>query len=147
MKDIVILLLYLVVILLLIRLSWTDIKRRIISNKIVLSLFLVIVPLAWIQYENIFVIPALIALFIGFLLFSLRIIGAGDVKLIAVLMLAIPSDQVFSFFFFTTFSGLLVIIIGWIFFRESISQNGLPYGVAISLGFLINLVLFSLSSF
>ena len=96
MKDVVILLLYLVVILLLIRLSWTDIKRRIISNKIVLSLFLVIVPLAWIQYENIFVIPALIALFIGFLLFSLRIIGAGDVKLIAVLMLAIPSDQVFS---------------------------------------------------
>ena len=147
MKDVVILLLYLVVILLLIRLSWTDIKRRIISNKIVLSLFLVIVPLAWIQYENIFVIPALIALFIGFLLFSLRIIGAGDVKLIAVLMLAIPSDQVFSFFFFTTFSGLLVIIIGWIFFREYIRQNGLPYGVAISLGFLINLVLFSLSSF
>ena len=139
MKDVVILLLYLVVILLLIRLSWTDIKRRIISNKIVLSLFLVIVPLAWIQYENIFVIPALIALFIGFLLFSLRIIG--------VLMLAIPSDQIFSFFFFTTFSGLLVIIIGWIFFRESIRQNGLPYGVAISLGFLINLVLFSLSSF
>lgn len=147
MKDVVILLLYLVVILLLIRLSWTDIKGRIISNKIILYLFLVIVPLAWIQYGNIFVIPALIALFIGFLLFSLKIIGAGDIKLIAVLMLAIPSDQVFSFFFFTTFSGLLVIIIGWIFFRKSIRQNGLPYGVAISLGFLINLVLFSLSSF
>ena len=145
MKDVVILLLYLVLILLLIRLSWTDIKGRIISNKIILYLFLVIVPLAWIQYENIFVIPALIALFIGFLLFSLKIIGAGDIKLIAVLMLAIPSDQVFSFFFFTTFSGLLVIIIGWIFFRKSIRQDGLPYGVAISLGFLINLVLFSLS--
>ena len=147
MKDVVILLLYLVLILLLIRLSWTDIKGRIISNKIILYLFLVIVPLAWIQYGNIFVIPALIALFIGFLLFSLKIIGAGDIKLIAVLMLAIPSDQVFSFFFFTTFSGLLVIIIGWIFFRKSIRQDGLPYGVAISLGFLINLVLFSLSSF
>jgi len=145
MKDVVILLLYLVLILLLIRLSWTDIKGRIISNKIILYLFLVIVPLAWIQYGNIFVIPALIALFIGFLLFSLKIIGAGDIKLIAVLMLAIPSDQVFSFFFFTTFSGLLVIIIGWIFFRKSIRQDGLPYGVAISLGFLINLVLFSLS--
>lgn len=145
MKDVVILLLYLVLILLLIRLSWTDIKGRIISNKIILNLFLVIVPLAWIQYENVFVIPALIALFIGFLLFSLKIIGAGDVKLIAVLMLAIPSDQIFSFFFFTTFSGLLVIIIGWIFFREPVRQNGLPYGVAISLGFLINLVLFSLS--
>ena len=125
MKDVVILLLYLVLILLLIRLSWTDIKGRIISNKIILYLFLVIVPLAWIQYGNIFVIPALVALFIGFLLFSLKIIGAGDIKLIAVLMLAIPSDQVFSFFFFTTFSGLLVIIIGWIFFRESIRQNGL----------------------
>ena len=142
MKDVVILLLYLVLILLLIRLSWTDIKGRIISNKIILGLFLVIVPLAWIQYENVFVIPALMALFIGFLLCSRKIIGAGDVKLIVVLMLAIPSDQIFSFFFFTTFSGLLVIIIGWIFFRESVRQNGLLYGVAISLGFLINLVLF-----
>ena len=145
MKNVIVLLLYLILILLLIRLSWTDIKARIISNKIILNLFLVIVPLAWVQYENVFFIPALIALFIGFLLFSLKVIGAGDIKLIAVLMLAIPSDQIFSFFFFTTFSGLLVIIIGWIFFRESIRQDGLPYGVAISLGFLINLVLFSLS--
>ena len=145
MKNVIVLLLYLILILLLIRLSWTDIKARIISNKIILNLFLVIVPLAWVQYENVFFIPALIALFIGFLLFSLKVIGAGDIKLIAVLMLAIPSDQIFSFFFFTTFSGLLVIIIGWVFFRESIRQDGLPYGVAISLCFLINLVLFSLS--
>lgn len=145
MKDVIILLLYFIVILFLIKLSWTDIRERTISNRIIFCLFLVVVPLAWIQYENIFVIPALIALFIGFILFSLKVIGAGDVKLIAVLMLAIPSDQIFSFFFFTTFSGLLVIIIGWIFFRESIRQNGLPYGVAISLGFLINLVLFNLS--
>lgn len=144
MYDIVLDILYGVVILLLIRLSWTDIQNRIISNRIILILGLVIIPLAWLQYQQIFIIPALIALFIGFLLFSLRVIGAGDVKLIAVLMLIIPNNQLFSFFFFTTFSGLLVIIIGWIFFRKSIRENGLPYGVAISLGFLINLVLFNL---
>lgn len=144
MESFILIVFYSIVVLLLMTLSWTDIQNRIISNRIILILGLVIVPLAWLQHQQIFIIPALVALFIGFLLFSLRVIGAGDVKLIAVLMLIIPNNQLFSFFFFTTFSGLLVIIIGWIFFRKSIRENGLPYGVAISLGFLINLVLFNL---
>lgn len=143
MNGFIILSLHLLTMLLLIRLSWTDIRDRIISNKIVLLLCLIILPLSWMKHGEIFIFPALISLIIGFLLFTLRIIGAGDAKLISVLMLAIPHEQIISFFFFTACSGLLLIIIGWIFFRKSIQQRHLPYGVAISLGFLINLVLFS----
>lgn len=143
MNGFIILSLQLLTILLLIRLSYTDIKHRIISNKIVLILLLLILPLSWIKYGEIFVVPALISFIIGFILFNLKTVGAGDVKLVSVLMLAIPQEQIMSFFFFTACSGLILIIIGWIFFRESILKNHLPYGVAISLGFLLNLLLFS----
>ncbi|MBN6065603.1 prepilin peptidase [Aggregatibacter actinomycetemcomitans] len=127
--------------LLLITLSITDIRSRIISNRIVLLLLIITIPLSLLKYQTIFIVPALCALAIGFLLFTLNVIGAGDVKLIAVLMLMIPNDEIFPFFFFTTFAGLGLIIIGWLFFRKSIKENGLPYGVAISLGFMTNLVL------
>lgn len=143
MNGFIILSLQISTILLLIRLSYTDIKYRIISNKIVLVLLFIVLPLSWIKYEEIFIVPALISFIIGFILFNLRTIGAGDVKLISVLMLTIPQEQIMSFFFFTACSGLILIIIGWIFFRQSILKNHLPYGVAISLGFLMNLLLFS----
>ncbi len=142
MNEVVVLILYSIIILLLMRLSWTDIRERIISNKIVLYLLFFILPLSWLRYEQIFIIPSIIALIIGFIIFSLKAIGAGDVKLITVLLLSLPGDQILSFFLFTTLYGLLLIIIGWLFFKESIKNHGLPYGVAISLGFLTNSILF-----
>lgn len=141
--DIVIFSLQCLTIIFLITLSWTDIKSRIISNRIVFLLLLVILPLAWFQYKQIFYLPALSTLAIGFLLFTFGVIGAGDIKLMSVLMLTIPHSQIVYFFLFTAFSGLLLIIIGFLFFRHSIRQHGLPYGVAISCGFLTNLFLFS----
>ena len=132
-----------ITILLLVTLSVTDIRSRIISNQVVLLLFFTIIPLSLLKYQTIFVIPALCALAIGFLIFSLGAMGAGDIKLISVLMLTIPHNEIIYFFFFTAFLGLLLIIIGWLFFRKSIKENGLPYGVAISLGFMTNLALSS----
>jgi tadV len=126
---------------LLVILSISDVCSRIISNRTILLLLVVIIPLSLLKYQTVFIFPALCALTVGFLLFMLNVIGAGDVKLITVLMLMIPNDEIFPFFFFTTFAGLGLIIIGWLFFRKSIKENGLPYGVAISLGFITNLVL------
>ena len=132
-----------ITILLLVTLSVTDIRSRVISNQVVLLLFFTIIPLSLLKYQTIFVIPALCALAIGFLIFSLGAMGAGDIKLISVLMLTIPHNEIIYFFFFTAFFGLLLIIVGWLFFRKSIKENGLPYGVAISLGFMTNLALSS----
>ena len=126
---------------LLVILSISDVRSRIISNRTILLLLVVIILLSLLKYQTVFIFPALCALTVGFLLFMLNVIGAGDVKLITVLMLMIPNDEIFPFFFFTTFAGLGLIIIGWLFFRKSIKENGLPYGVAISLGFITNLVL------
>ena len=126
---------------LLVILSISDVCSRIISNRTILLLLVVIIPLSLLKYQTVFIFPALCALTVGFLLFMLNVIGAGDVKLITVLMLMIPNDEIFPFFFFTTFAGLGLIIIGWLFFRKSIKENGLPYGVAIRLSFITNLVL------
>lgn len=133
--------LVIVSLLLLIILSITDVCSRTIGNRIILLLLITIIPLSLLKYQTLFILPSLCALAIGFLLFTLNLVGAGDVKLIAVLMLMIPNDEIFPFFFFTTFAGLGLIIISWLFFRKSVKENGLPYGVAISLGFMTNLVL------
>ena len=137
-------LLVITIALLLVTLSITDIRSRIISNRIVLLLLITIIPLSLLKYQTIFLIPSLCALAIGFLIFTLGIMGAGDIKLISVLMLAIPNNEIISFFFFTAFAGLLLVVVGWLFFLESIKQNGLPYGVAISFGFITNLALSSI---
>lgn len=144
MDNILKIILIAAIMLLFIRLSWTDIKSRIISNNIVLALLACIIPFGFLLNGELYIVPALISLFIGFLLFLFNVIGAGDIKLITVLMLTIPSEQILSFFVFTSFFGLLLIIIGWLFFKTSIKRNGLPYGVAISLGYLTNLALFNL---
>lgn len=129
---------FILIILLLIYLCYTDIRYRLISNKIIVILFFPLLLFSWLQYQHIFFFSAAIALVIGFLLFSLNILGGGDAKLIAVLMLAIPYSGIISFLFFVSFTGLFVILFGWIFARESIKKNGLPYGVAINVGFIIN---------
>lgn len=138
--------LQMIVILLLLRLSYTDIRDRIIDNNVILALLVIILPISFLKYQTIFILPAVFALMIGFLLFTLRVIGAGDVKLVSVLMLMIPLDELIYFFFFTAFAGLLLIVVGWLFYRKSIRERGLPYGVAISLGFLTNLALSSVPS-
>lgn len=138
--------LQMIVILLLLRLSYTDIRDRIIDNNVILALLVIILPISFLKYQTIFILPAVFALMIGFLLFTLRVIGAGDVKLVSVLMLMIPLDELIYFFFFIAFAGLLLIVVGWLFYRKSIRERGLPYGVAISLGFLTNLALSSVPS-
>lgn len=121
----------------------TDIKSRIIDNRVIIGLFFTMAALSWLKYEQVFVLQAAAGLAIGFLLFNLNVMGGGDAKLIAVLMLAVPSQQLISLFFLTALCGLLLIIIGWLFFRQSIKQNGLPYGVAISFGYFATLFLYA----
>ncbi|PJG83354.1 A24 family peptidase [Caviibacterium pharyngocola] len=135
---------YCLITLILLGISYSDIKSRIISNKCIGILFPLVIALAWLNYETVFVLSAVVALVICFLLFTLKVMGGGDAKMISVLMLALPNEQIISFVFFTALSGLVVVIIGLIFFRTAIREQGLPYGVAISCGFLINLLLIHL---
>lgn len=131
--------LLLIIVVLLMIVSWTDISQRIISNTTVLTLLIFIVPFSFLFYGEVFFSNALYSLAVGFVIFYFGIIGGGDVKLIAVLMLATPTTQIVPFLFLTSLVGLLLVIIGWVFFRRSIKEDGLPYGVAIAAGFLLTL--------
>ncbi len=122
---------------------WTDLRYRLISNRVIMALLLVIIPFSYLMYGKLSWLPAVLCLVIGFVLFLLNVIGAGDVKLLAVLMLAVPSSFAIFFLFLTACSGLLIIIIGWLFYRQTIREKGLPYGIAISTGFLTTLLLFN----
>ncbi|AIL32357.1 hypothetical protein IX83_02630 [Basilea psittacipulmonis DSM 24701] len=124
--------------------SVTDCRSRTIKNEAVLVLLPLQLAFAYLLFNEIYFIPAIVTLVVGFLLFMLRVIGAGDVKLLSVLMLAVPADQVIELFLYITVFGLVEIIIGLIFFRHAFKTRGVPYGVAISLGYtllsLMNLV-------
>ena len=122
---------------------WTDLRYRLISNRVIMALLLVIIPFSYLMHGTLSWLPAVLCLVIGFVLFLLNVIGAGDVKLLAVLMLAIPSSFAIFFLFLTACAGLLLIIIGWLFYRQTIREKGLPYGIAISTGFLTTLLLFN----
>ncbi|MDU8924177.1 prepilin peptidase [Pasteurellaceae bacterium LIM206] len=134
---------YTVIIILLGILSYTDAKKRILSNRIIGILPVFVILMSFLKYGTIFIVPAFFAFIIGFILFLLKVVGGGDVKLVSVLMLSIPYEQILYFFFFTTLFGLLIIIIGWLLYRQSIRNDGLPYGIAISLGFMMTSLLFS----
>ncbi|MFQ1048191.1 A24 family peptidase [Avibacterium paragallinarum] len=125
-------------------LSWQDIRYRILSNKLILLVFFTALPLGWLVHHTLYWQPALATLIIGFILFSFNVIGAGDIKLLSVLMLLVPPADVFFVLLLISLVGFLLIIVGWMFFNTSIKKNGLPYGVAISSGFLSY---FSLSLF
>lgn len=131
--------LFLGIIILLAVICYTDIRQRIISNKVILFLSVLILPYAYLAFKEIYILNALLTLVVGFLLFSFGIIGAGDIKLLAVLMLTVPTQQIIPFLFFISFFGFLLIVIGWLFFRQNIKTQGLPYGVAISFGFLLTM--------
>lgn len=133
-----------IIVCLLLFICWTDLRYRLISNRIIIALLLVIIPFSYLMYGTLFWLPAILCLAIGFVLFLLNIIGAGDVKLLSVLMLAVPSQFAVFFLFLTACAGLLLIIIGWLFYRQAIREKGLPYGIAISAGFLTTLLLFNL---
>lgn len=90
-----------------------------------------------------------LALVIGYMLFSLRLIGGGDVKLLAASMVWIGSDRAILFFVFMSLFGAMVAIVKGLFvlaqnrgltLREriaSVMKTPVPYGVAIALAFAV----------
>ncbi|WP_279459410.1 A24 family peptidase [Actinobacillus delphinicola] len=126
----------------LIMISCSDVRHRLISNQLVFALGCAILPYSILLHGNIYFVPALVTLAIGFFLFLIHIIGAGDIKLLSILVLAIPPSQLMFFFFFVTVLGVILALGGLIFFRRNVKERGLPYGVAIAGGFLLQEVLF-----
>ena len=123
---------------------YTDIKYRIISNYIVIIVFV----LAILNY--VFGLGALnysasgIFLVCGLLMFYCRLAGAGDIKLITVLLITIPSNSVLFFLLAIAIFGLPISIIAILYKWLKKIKDGitLPYGVAITGGYILTSLTF-----
>lgn len=123
---------------------YTDIKYRIISNYIVIIIFaLAILNYAFGQGALNYSASG-IFLVCGLLMFYCRLVGAGDIKIITALLITIPSDSVIFFFAVTTFLGLPLAIFAIIYKWLKKVKGGitLPYGVAITGGYIVTSLTF-----
>ncbi|MBK5143523.1 prepilin peptidase [Budviciaceae bacterium BWR-B9] len=115
---------------------YTDITARIIKNKTVIIVAILSIIIGVIKYNIPEIALPLFILFIGTILSSLGFFGAGDIKLIFALSLSLSNSLIISFILMTAISGLIVvipIIITSIYRKKKIT---VPYGIAISLGYL-----------
>ncbi|ECD4706648.1 flp operon protein B [Salmonella enterica subsp. enterica serovar Bonariensis] len=130
---------FIIILLLLFYVSVTDILYRVIPNLVILIMFICIVTDRLIYSDIPINFMLILCVFgTGILLYATRIMGAGDVKLITVLTFLIPEYPLFiSFLFYTTLTGAGLAVLGYMIPALKFKERGLPYGVAIALGFLM----------
>ena len=131
-----------VILLLLISVCYTDIKFRKIKNSTVIFIALFSLVSGVTHTEPVSLVWSLLILVTGVLLVLANIIGAGDIKLIAALSLSIPGAEIPDFIFLITLSGVPLILVTVLLHKVTGSSNKitLPYGVAISCGYLFHLL-------
>lgn len=135
----------------------SDVLTRRIPNKVNISIFLLFFPAAWIGGLGAGSIAIHFAcglgiLGLGFVLFSCRLIGGGDAKLLAAASIWFGPDGVVTFISVTALAGglLAIAVIAWKLValdlevrnvpRARLVRNftpNMPYGYAITAGALI----------
>lgn len=128
---------FIITMLILIYLSWKDIKLRIIPHAglLILSFFVIFSLVICSQWPDLTL--ALLVLFIGFLFFCFNIIGGGDVKLMALLTLGLPQHTFYEFLLLTAFFGGVLALFGMCFFRRNFMKHGVPYSIAITAAYFL----------
>ncbi|EOA8955992.1 prepilin peptidase [Vibrio harveyi] len=116
--------------------SVTDFIHRKIQNH---ALLLLLLLQSFLSPLDIQITTFLLVLGMGLILYALIWIGAGDIKYAAVLSLTIPLNDLPWAYITTAFVGGFLAVV-YLFTRKVISnkanrKEGIPYGIAISVGF------------
>ena len=122
--------------------AWTDIKTRTISNELNATIALLAVIFWFIAGEALWPdvairIAVALGVFMVFaLLFVLKLMGGGDVKMIAALALWLPIKGLVAMLTVMALSGGLIGLFLLIRqkFRPNAERPEIPYGVAIAIG-------------
>ncbi|MBL4828541.1 MAG: prepilin peptidase [Aliivibrio sp.] len=134
---------FIMLIILSLYISYSDVRYRIISNLTVISVAVISVILLFANDNNKFYQHLLPIFVIGFVLFKLKWIAAGDVKLFAAFSLAISSDHLLSSLHIILLSGGVLAVFCLMY--QGINRHnrsiikGIPYGVAICIGSLFGI--------
>ena len=154
MPDAISLAIYVVVISLLIYAGYSDLRRLRIPNWISIVLVLAFLPIAVTLplpeiYSRLIVVAVVFG--IGLALFAMNTLGAGDVKLLAALLLFVPSQQAALFFLLlsaTLLIGLAAVVVARQVpvaqrssFKALATPGVFPMGISISSAGLICLAL------
>lgn len=130
---------------------YTDVVHRKISNRqSVIVFFLCLVMMIYSGNYSSYLHFIIISL-IGLLFFILGLWGAGDAKLLSAFSLAIKPDLIPVVLSIITFLGLVLILSQYTFDKFDSnnrcfsSNHGVPYGIAISIGANLGVVLTILS--
>lgn len=128
---------YLAISLLLIYSCYTDVKNRIISNRVSLSVMALSLALMLIHREWTVLIIAVIVLVVGFFISIIGIIGAGDVKLACALLPGLTWSEGVDFLLLTGFVGIPVSLFTLLYlkFKGGDKKTSVPYGLAIAGGY------------
>lgn len=127
---------------LLIMAAWTDIKTRTISNELNAAIALLAIGFWWVAGESLWPDVALriaiaLGIFIVFaLLFMLKMMGGGDVKMIAALALWLPFSALIVMLTVMALAGgaITVFLLVRHHWRPNAARPEVPYGVAIAVG-------------
>ncbi len=120
---------------------YTDIRYRLILNKITLPMALA-APIYWfatgdftLSSVGIHLLTAALAFGFFAIWFSLGMMGGGDVKLFAALALWFQWTEVMTMVLYSSILGALVTIIFMTIhkLRQGVGRAQIPYGVAIAL--------------
>ncbi|MEZ9317173.1 prepilin peptidase [Vibrio lentus] len=121
--------------------SVTDFLYRKIQNY---ALLILLFLQCFLSPLDIQIMSFLLVLGGGLLVYALIWIGAGDIKYAAVLSLTIPLNDLLWAFVMTAFTGGFLAVIYLVnnkliskklIRKASSDQQGIPYGIAISVGF------------
>lgn len=137
------------IVLVLLLVCFDDVKTRTIKHRYILAL-LVLVLFGWARCPNLAVLPySFLILLIGFGLHFLRILGAGDTKLLFVISLGVsPSNLSLLFFGIAFFSVPLVaayLVIASVKGMAYVRRKGLPFALPISCAGMLALLVSSYS--
>ncbi|RMD88735.1 MAG: pilus assembly protein CpaA [Alphaproteobacteria bacterium] len=121
---------------------WTDLRSRLIPNRIPLAVILLFIPAAWSGvvgevWMHLAVFVAVLIVSVAF--FAFGILGGGDAKLIPAVSLWAGSDRLVPFLVVMTLTGGLLALILLVRrrLREEPSNahaGSVPYAVAIAAG-------------
>ncbi|MCX2758859.1 prepilin peptidase [Vibrio sp. Sgm 22] len=130
--------------------SYIDVTSRTITNFQLLLLIFVHLFIFMSFHWDVLTYSILIVLCSGWVIYTLGLLGAGDIKYAAVLSLSLPMDLLSQALLLTTLTGGVLAFIYLLLHlvrrvkanlykgMEEVQYNpGIPYGVAISVGFYV----------
>ena len=124
MNTTLILFLQILIFLVLIACAYQDYKTRTVSNRYVLIIAILSIPIIWSQTN--WLIPILLSgMFLGLFYFTNQI-GGADTKVLIVLLLGMSTNSIFIFFLLFSVSNLILMIKFW---------KGIPLLISILFGY------------